>query len=407
LKTLLKMAWRNLWRNKRRTLITMASVFLAVFLALIMRSWALGSYRKITRDVVRSFSGFVQIHRQGYWDNKTLEYSFIHSDSLVQLLRETAGVTGLIPRFESFALASGPEQTKGVLVVGTDPGAEDKLSGLASRVPTGRYLTDNDQSVLVAEKLADFLKITVGDTLVLLSQGYRGVSAAGKYPVCGLVHFAAPQLNNQLVFMPLALCQELYGAENRITSLALDLAKPEETNRVTAFLAGRLQAAHYEVMPWPELQVEVVQQIELDNASGLFMLGILYMIVTFGIFGTLMMMVNERRREFAVMLSLGMRLKKLLTMVAIETTILSMLAVLLGSLASTPIIYYLTVHPPRFSGELGQAIENWGIEPVMPFLFEAPVFINQALVVVILSALAAAYPLYSIRKISIVTALHN
>jgi len=367
----------------------------------------MGSYSKMIKDVVRTYSGYIQIHSRDYWDNKTLDYTFAQSDSLVRLVQGTAGVAGLIPRLESFALASGIEQTKGVLVVGIDPAAENNLTGLADRIVSGRYLAIDEPGVLVAEKLADFLKISVGDTLVLLSQGYHGVSSAGKYPIYGLVHFAAPQLNSQLVYMPLPFCQEFYSVENRLTSLALDLDKPQETAGVVELLRKCLPAAEYEVMSWDEMQAELVQQIDMDNASGLFMLGILYMIVTFGIFGTLMMMVNERRREFGVMLALGMPKIRLLGMITIEASIMSLLAVILGALASMPIIYYYTVNPPRLTGELAVAMENYGFDPVFPFLFEAFIFINQTLIVLVLTALAAAYPLYAIRKMSIVDALHH
>jgi len=407
MQTLITMAWRNLWRNKRRTLITLSSVFLAVFLALIMRAWQLGTYRKMVHDVVRSYSGYIQIHGRGYWENKTLEYSFQQSDTLTGLLKMTRGVAALIPRLESFALASGSEQTKGVMVVGIDAQSEQKLTEMASRVYAGDYLAENDLGVLVAEKLAAFLNVTVGDTLILLSQGYQGISAAGKYPIHGLVHFASPQLNSQLVFMSLPLCQDFFGAENRITSLALDLDNSQLTAKITAVLQQHLLKSDYEVMPWDKMQVELVQQIESDNASGLIMLGILYMIVTFGIFGTLMMMISERRREFGVMLAIGMRKQRILAMLSIETLIMSFIAVVLGCFASMPLIYYYAIHPPRLSGELAKAIENFGIEPVLPFLFEPSIFIHQAWTVLIISILAAAYPLYSILKLSTVKALHQ
>jgi ABC-type lipoprotein release transport system permease subunit len=404
---MLKMAWRNLWRNQRRTLITMASVFLAVLLALIMRSWQLGSYRKMVRDVVRSYSGYVQIHACGYWDNRTLEYTFTASDSLIKSLQRNREITGLIPRLESFALASGLEQTKGVMVVGIEPDAEQRLTGLAGRITAGRYLAQVRQEVLVTEKLAAFLKVTVGDTLVLLGQGFHGVSAAGKYTISGLVHFASPQLNSQLVFMPLTLCQSFYSAENRLTSLAIDLQNPQQSAEVAALLRREVSPAEYEVMTWDEMQVELVQQIESDNASGLIMLGILYVIVTFGIFGTLTMMVHERRREFGVMLAVGMNKSRLLGLIALETTIMAAVAIILGSLSSIPIIWHYTVHPPRFTGELARAIENFGVEPVLPFLFTPSVFVHQAGMVFILTALAALWPLYSIVKLRTVEALHR
>ncbi len=405
--TISTIAWRNIWRNKQRTLITMASIFLAVFLALLMRSWQLGSYRKMVRDVVGSYSGYIQIHGAGYWGNKTLDYSFAASDTLAALLHSTKGVAGLVPRLESFALASGMEQTKGAMVVGIDPEAEQGLTRLADRIVKGEYVASNNSGLLIAEKLAEFLKLGVNDTLVLLGQGFHGVGAADKYPIKGLLHFASPLLNGQLVYMPLEQCQSFYSAENRLTSLALDLERPEDTIPLTAALRMRLAPSHYEVMPWDEMQVELLQQIESDNASGLIMLGILYMIVAFGIFGTLMMMINERRREFGVMLALGMKKRRLMGMIGIETLIMTVMSIILGCLASVPIIYYYTVHPPRFSGEMARAIENFGVEPVLPFLLESSIFINQAWTVLLLTAVAAAYPLYTIIKLKVVEALHH
>jgi len=125
---ILKIVWRNLWRNKRRTLITMASVFFAVILAVVMRSMQLGTYDRMIRNIAGFYSGYIQIHQQGYWDEQSLEKSFVMSDTVSDALKENKYVTEWVPRLESFALCSGKNATRGLRIVGTDPEKENAMS---------------------------------------------------------------------------------------------------------------------------------------------------------------------------------------------------------------------------------------------------------------------------------------
>jgi putative ABC transport system permease protein len=405
--TLLKMSWRNIWRNKRRTLITIASIFLAIFLSLLMRSWQLGSYGKMIHDVVSSYTGYIQIHAQGYWQEKTMEYTFENADSLTNMLAGMDNVDLVLPRLESFALAACGMQTKGAVIVGIDPALENKLIHLSDKVVQGRYFSGDSSGVLVAEKLAEYLKLTVGDTLVLIGQGYHGISATGQYPILGLLHFASPELNKQMVFMPLAECQYLYSAENRLTSLVINLRSEQKLPQTVSEIKNRLDPAAYEVMSWKEMLEELMQQINSDNVSGMIMLGILYMIVTFGMFGTLLMMTTERTREFGVMIAVGMKKGRLIIMVFMETLIIAVMSIVVGILAALPIIHYYHVHPISFSGEAAKSIESFGIAPVLPFAWQFSIFAHQSYLVMLLMLVALIYPLLRIRHIKVVNALHR
>jgi putative ABC transport system permease protein len=405
--TLLKMSWRNIWRNKRRTLITMASIFLAFFLSLLMRSWQLGSYGKMVHDVVSSYSGYAQIQAKGFWQEKTLEFTFEDVDSLSSLLAGIENVDLVLPRLESFALAAGALQTKGAAIVGIDPVQENKLIHLSDKVVQGRYFNGDGTGVLMAEKLAEYLKLTVGDTLVLLGQGYHGISAAGQYPILGLLHFASPQLNKEMVFMPLAACQYLYSADNRLTSLVINLRSEQKLPQTLVAIRSCLDPNTYAVLSWQDLLAEMVQQINSDNVSGMIMLGILYMIVAFGMFGTLLMMTSERTREFGVMIAVGMKKGRLTVMVLMETLMIALVSIVAGILASLPIIHYYHMHPISFSGEAAKSIESFGIDPVLPFAWQFSIFAHQSYLVMILMAVALIYPLFRINRIKVVSTLHR
>ncbi|HKL66617.1 MAG TPA: hypothetical protein VJ877_01900, partial [Bacteroidales bacterium] len=129
-----KMAWRNLWRNRRRTLITAASVFFAIFFALVMRSLQLGTYDRMYKNIIESYSGYLQVQDEDFWENKIVDNVFEESNELKQLITNDQNVEGLIPRFESFALASSGSRSKGVMVMGIDPEKEKLLSDVEEKL---------------------------------------------------------------------------------------------------------------------------------------------------------------------------------------------------------------------------------------------------------------------------------
>ncbi len=472
MKEYIKIAWRNIWRNKRRTLITTASIFFAMFLALVMRSFQIGSYGYMIRSMVESYTGYLQIQSKNYWDDKTIDNSFEYNEQILKSIEENQNVSLVVPRLESFALASSGEQTKGVLVLGIDPDKEKMMSKLEDRLikyrltpealnlilkeelpeelkeklktlennsysntakleldidfengDTEKYLPkilkhsgfenkyfhENDNGVLVADRLAKFLNLNINDTIILIGQGYHGYSAAGKYPIRGLVKIPNPELDNMLIYMNLPYCQELYSVDNRLTSLSIDLKnnKDKGVKKTKKSLISELNQEIYAVKDWKELNPELVQQIESDNGGGLIMIGILYMIVAFGIFGTVLMMTTERRKEFGVMVAVGMQKYKLGIIVTYEMIMIGLLAIISGILASIPIIYYYFQNPVRITGDIGKTFENMGMEPVLPMAWQADFFLTQTVIVLVLVGVAIFYPIYTITRIKVIKALRD
>ena len=403
----MKIAWRNLWRNKRRTLITAASVFFAIFLALLMRGMQLGSYNLMVYNIVHAYSGYFQLHQKGYWDDKVINNSFAFSSELKEDIRQVDALTGYAPRFETFALSSYETQTKGVLVNGVIPENEEALTQLQQKMVEGSYLTADDEGALVSQKLAKFLKIGIGDTLVLIGQGYHGMSAAGIFPVRGIIHFPSPDLDSRMVYLSLPVAQELFSCPDHLTSIAFNVLEGHDYKSIALQLQKRVGSEAYEVMTWEEMMPEVVQQIESDNASGLIMLAILYMIVGFGIFGTILMMFSERIREFAMMISIGMQRTKLIGIVICELFYIGLLGIITGIVAATPIIYYYYRNPIPLTGELADSMINMGFEPIMPFAWELSYFIGQSLTVLIIVLVVMIMPVIKISKLNVISALRR
>jgi ABC-type lipoprotein release transport system permease subunit len=403
----IKIAWRNLWRNKRRTLITVSSVFFAVWFALIMRAFQLGSYDLMVNNIVHAYSGYFQVHAKGYWTDKVLNNSFITSAILENSLQQTEGIPGYAPRLESFALASYGMQTKGVMVSGVNPDAENRLTSLRKKMVAGQFLSPDDSGALVSEQLARYLRIGVGDTLVIVGQGYHGASAAGVFPVRGIVTFPSPDLDGRLVFISLPAARTFFSADKMLTTIAFNVTDPGRYREVARKLNNQLDTGSYEVMTWDQMMPEVVQQIRADSASGLIMLGILYMIVGFGIFGTMLMMLNERTREFGMMVAIGMQKDKLMLIMITETLFLGLLGIISGVMAAIPVIFYFYIHPIPLTGNMAESTAKMGFEPMMPTAWEASYFIAQSLVVLTIILMVMLLPVMRIRRLNIITAIRH
>jgi len=404
MKLYLILAWRNIWRNKRRTIIAASSIFFAILLAIFTRALQFGSYDHMIDSAVRMYTGYLQIHGKGYWEERTLEKSIEADDKLINQIEKIPFVEIAVPRLENYMLISSREITKVASVIGIDPERENEMTGLKNKLIAGRYLNDNDQGILIAEGLARLIKVNIGDSVILYGQGIFGITTATVCPVIGVVKFALPDLNNSFIYMPIKFGQNLFSMESKITTISLMLTNPRKINEVQSEL-NKLLNEKFEVMRWEEMMPELVQGIQLDNVSGLIMLLILYIVIAFGIFGTVMMMTAERTKEFGILISIGVKKSKLILITTIETIFIALLGGISGVLISIPLVIYFHNNPIRYSGELEEISLKFGVEPVLPLSTDLSIFLSQTFLVIIIALVSSLYPLNYIRKIKPVEAI--
>jgi ABC-type lipoprotein release transport system permease subunit len=465
-----QLAWRNLWRNKRRTLITAASVFFAVFFALVMRSFQLGTYNKMYRDVIESYSGYLQLQNTDYLDEPNIDNGFVVDQDITAMIEDDPNVTSVIPRLEAFALAAVGSRTQGVMVIGMDPDKEDKGFNIRNRMVkykltpdavealkaenlpgrTGKLLdvflnesfTDEagltsilgiDRSdtmkvlplfrkyasfenaylatadtgfAVIGSGLSEYLHAGVGDTIVLMGQGYHGTSAAGLYVVKGVVIMPQPEIDNRFVYLTLDDARYLYDAPGMATSAIISISETGDKElhntqeRLTQDCSDGLV-----IRNWKEMNALLLNQMEADNKSGAIMIGILYLVIAFGVFGTVLMMMAERRREFGMLVSIGMQKSKLAKVVSMEMLLIGLLGVVAGVAASLPIVFYGYAKPLRFTGELARMYEDYGFEPVMPMLLPDTYYLWQVVIVLLILSIAIAFSIRKVFKLNIINAL--
>jgi ABC-type lipoprotein release transport system permease subunit len=345
------------------------------------------------------------VHHIGYWKEQNLENTFSLSDSLMTKVLQTPGVQHCTPRIEAFALFSSGEKTKGCMVTGIAPESEDLVTRLKSKLVGGEYLNDSSRQLLVGEGLAKRLGASIGDTLVLLGQGYFGSTAAGKFALGGLLHFGSPDLNDRLVFMPLGLAQEWLDAPGMATTLVVSPDKPSNNATAAMNLRHILSTNEFEVMRWEEMIPEIEEHIRTDTASSKIVLGVLYLLISFGIFATLLMMLIERRREFGMLVALGMKKAQLARVVLAESVLLTLTGCFAGLLLSLPVVWWLREHPIRMGGETAKIYEKFGFEAVFPTAFEPRIFLEQAVIVLSVGLVLAIYPVVNVLRLKPVEAM--
>lgn len=407
MKLFFKLAWRNIWRNRRRTMITMASVVMAVLLATVMGSMQQGQYDQMIHNTVGTYVGHMQVQHVKFREEPMLEHSFETQNGLLEQLWNRPGVLAAIPRLDSYALAAGENRSRAALVSGIDPLQERSLSRLHERITEGEYFYDiSDDRVIVAAGLAEFLNISVGDSLVLIGQGYRGVSANGIFEVGGIARFGIPEMNNGIVYLTIEQSRLLYGAYDKLTSIAILIEDSKELSKYRNELSTMLNE-DLVIHDWTVLMPELVEAINLDYSSNMIVMMILYMVVGFGILGTVLMMTAERRYEFGVMIAIGTSRFTMAMIMVLEMLFLALVGMLTGMLLSLPVVYYFNKNPLHFTGDAAEAILEWGMEPYIRFSMDPSIFVTHALIVMGLTLIISLYPITHMYRIIPVKAMRH
>jgi ABC-type lipoprotein release transport system permease subunit len=397
---IVKLGWRNIWRNKRRSIITILAVTFAVMLSIAMRGVQLGTYEVNIRHVVKLFSGYAQIQAEGYQDNPSLQRTFLLSDSIGTLLQNQPSVIAWTPRVSGGGLVSFQETSVGTIILGLDPDRERAASTLHTKVTKGSFLTGSENNeIVVGETLLRNLKAEIGDTVVVLAQGFDGSLGNMKYRIIGTMKTGSPEFDGGAILMGLSTAQDLLALYGRISLVAILLDDLEAIPDVRESLNRSLAGTGVVALGWEEVMPDFAQSIQLDNVSGMLMIGILIIVVAFGITNTVLMSVTERFREFGIILAMGMPQRKLVVVVLLETVFIVLIGLVLGNLLAAGINYYILINPIEFGGDFEAIYQEYGFLPRIESTMKPTMFLNSSLAVLIISIVAAIYPLSKVLRL--------
>lgn len=403
-----KLAWRNVWRNRRRSLITMGAVMFGVVIIAITRSLQYGTYDAMEASAIRLFSGDLQVHAAGYHDEPSFSKSLTERSPDWSALLDTPWVDRYTKRLLGFGLVSTDSTSAGSMIVGVQPERERQVTTFLRDPAAGQPLRDGHQGgALLGRTLAENLNVSVGDTVAVLTQGYHNVTGADLYAVKGLVRSGSMEMDRSLMVISLADARSLFTMPNRFTHLVVRTDDFHDAGRHVRQLRRQLGGDQYEVMSWEELQPELKQMILLDNASGAIFLLFLLMLVGFEIFNTTAMSIIERTKEFGVMQALGMKPRQIGVLVALELVIKVTIALAAGLAVTFVLAYFFQDYPIPLGEQYQKIAESYGFTlEQLAFSTSRAVFLEPLIGVAVISLLAMIYPILRVRRQSPVEALH-
>jgi ABC-type lipoprotein release transport system permease subunit len=404
------MAWRNVWRNPRRTVLTTAAIAFASMLLVFMLSFQFGSYATMINSSVRIHSGHLQVQAQGYQEHKRIRQVVKQPARVRRMLAGLDGVSACTLRANAFSLASSQQRTSGVLVIGIEPRHEREVSTLPRLVRRGAYL-DNQKpaGALVGGLLARNLKIGIGDDLTLLGQGRDGSIAATVLPVKGIFESGMDELDRGMVHIPLALFQDVYAmgaAVHEVVVLADSLGAVARIKQAAqSALSREQQADDLRVLDWKELVPGLHQGIQIDLFSGIIFYFILIVVVAFSILNTFLMAFFERTREFGVLMAIGVTPARLTRLLLLESTCLTLIGIAAGMVLGCLVTVFFEHYGISIAGA-SELLNQYGISGRIYPRLSVLSALSGPVAVWLITFAAAWYPAFKIRGLKPVEAMH-
>jgi len=401
----IELAWRNLWRQPRRTLLTVAAIMLAGIVTVFLLALQVGSYATMKDNVLGVFDGFAQVQQPEYLDDPGIRRTVARPEQLAQKIERIDGVAAVAVRGATYALLSRGQHSIGAFVVGVQPGVEARVSSIARSVRTGNYLTPgNAAEVVIGQALARNLGVGVGDRVTLLGMAHDGSVAADVLTVRGVFESGVSALDRQLAELPLERFQAdfaMAGLANLLVVSGRGLTQVEDALPAIRRLAEPQGLA---VRSWNELEPGLAGAIRLDASTSMLWYVSLVVVVVVLLLNTLLMSVLERTREFGVLLALGMRDGAIGRMVWLELLLLLGIGLGAGMALGGGLVAWYGVHGLALPGAEG-VFAQWGLPSRMYPRLSAFSLLTGPAAIALSTAVAGVFPYLRIRRLRPVSAM--
>jgi ABC-type lipoprotein release transport system permease subunit len=404
----LRLAWRNLWRNTRRSVLTLSAVAFATTILVFMVALQQGGYSAMIESAVSVFTGHLQIQVQGYDENPQLEKSIEDAAELEERIARMPGIDAVTTRAETYALVSSPSRTYGAAIVGVEPQHEPALSTIPKSVREGHFLESAEApEAVVGRTLAQNLSLSLGNELTLLGQGRDGTLAVASLEVVGIFESGSPDLDRTTVEIPLKTFQDTFTMENQAHAIVVRASNLDRVDNVARDVAAALEERpHLVVLTWDEILEGLKEGISLDAAIGWFLYAVLVLVVTFSILNTFLMAVLERTREFGVFLALGTRAGFLGRVAMAESLLLLLLGLVVG-LALGVAVCSIAAHYGIVFTSSEELMAQWNMPArIYPRLNLFTLTIGPVAILIVTS-LAAMFPILRVKRLRPVDAMRS
>ncbi len=398
------MAWRNVWRNRRRTIVTVSAMSFALFVMILYSAMVEGYLEGMERSILDLEVGDVQVFAGDFRENPSLYTVIEEPEKLIEPL-SADGFTASA-RVLAFGLAAAGESSAGVSFRGVDVEQDATVSNIHEEVAEGRWLDPGDpKGVVLGRRLARILAVGVGDEIVVLTQGSDGAMAYDLYDVRGILRGIADATDRSGVFLNQSALRELLEVPTGVHQIIV--RRPEEVDLAQAATRVSGFAPDLDVQTWRQLMPTLASLLESSRSAMVMMSFIMYVAIGMLILNAMLMAVFERIRELGVLKALGVGPFEVLRLILLESGIQTALAMIAGTVCAIPVVLYLRDTGLDLQSLAGVSVMGIAFDPHWRAVITVDVFTSPVVMLAIVVAVAVLYPAIKASAIRPVEAMHH
>ena len=401
-----RLAWRNLWRRKRRTWLTVGAMVFSNILLVFMISLQLGMYGMMIENTLKAQTAHLQVQAPGYKDDHKMRQVVPEVEQVAQRIREGLKSDLVAARATAFALVSSAERSYGLQITGVEPQFEAQVSSLPGLIKEGTFFTDPMAGeIVIGQTLAKNLQVGLGDELTFIGSGRDGSIAAAVAVVVGIFESGMADLDRSFAEIPLGFFQDTFSMEGAGHAIAILAPSLVQVGAIRSQVDSLLpEGVDLVVHDWDTLLPGLKQAIQADFVSAWFMYGVLIVLVAFSVLNTQLMSVLERTKEFGITMALGVTPGRLGRLVLLETALMGFVGMILGMLLGAALVLWLGQHGFTYPGleEMGGKFNLPG--RIFPELTMVGLLLGP-LIVLFASVVASLYPALRLRWMEPVAAM--
>ena len=409
MKTFILISWRNLWRNKRRSLVVIYSIAIGIFLMIFTMGFMNGMNVQMVENTISTSLSHVAIHKKGFQDNMKLDYNFTPTDKINKIIRQHKSTVAISSRVKVQGMIRSSEASRGVLIVGIDPANEKKISKIydyTSKKDGSMFLDDPmEDAILISVSMAKKLDLQVGDKLVMMIQDKKKEIIGTGMIVKGLFKTPIESFDKFIVFTGLQKLQEITGLNNNLSEISILLSNKNQVDSVKEYLIKNINDKNLEILSWKDMAPNLVKAIDLFDMMMLIFFAIIFITVIFSVANTLIMAIMERFHEIGVMKSIGTRPSWISFMVIFEAINLGLVGLGVGIAGGMLLVTILSITGIDFSFFM-ESMRTWGTGSIIYPTIRMYDIMMAFVIVLFTTIIAAIYPAIKAARIKPLEALH-
>ncbi|MDX9759933.1 MAG: ABC transporter permease [Bacteroidota bacterium] len=397
------LAWRNIWRNRRRSLIIMISIVVGVASAMVSDGLSIGMIRQMLENQIGSHVSHIQIHAKGFHENPVIQTSISDRSRIEKALRGTRGVRNWSRRVNTFGLVSSALGSSGGLIIGVEHEREPAVTSIRASLIEGRYLDGTPHEAVIGRRMAEKLGVGLGDKIVGMASTPNGDVGSDLFRVVGIYQTVSSEFDKMYMFADLTGTQKMLDLDHRVLEYAVTVENLEQVDQVKQQLATTL-GAEFEVLSYRDILPMLVYMVDSYGQMMLVVYVVIGLAMIFGIINAMLMSVFERIQEFGVLMAMGMKNSVVFRMVMTEALLLSAMGTAAGLCVG--VLAVVTLGAVGIDlGMFTEGLQSFGVGAVIYPRLTVSSILSVIIVIPVTAMLGALYPALKATRLQPVTAI--